>query len=84
MFTPEESAQKIMEWVLPQIPIDDTVLEPFRGDGVFFDKIPNEKYYCEIDDGIDFFNYTKKVDWAVSNPPDFQKLIIFHSFKINI
>lgn len=69
MFTPEETAQKIMEWVLPQIPINDTVLESFKGSGIFYDKIPNEKYYCEIDDGIDFFDYTKKVDWAVSNPP---------------
>lgn len=69
MFTPEDSAQKIMDWILPQIDSNDTVLEPFRGDGAFFDKIPNKKFYCEIDDGIDFFDFKPTVDWAVSNPP---------------
>ena len=69
MFTPDDSAQKIMDWVLPQLPIEDIVLESFKGNGVFYDKIPNKKYYCEIDDGIDFFNYEHRVDWAISNPP---------------
>ena len=70
MFTPEDTAREIMNWVNIQIPIEDSVLEPFKGNGVFYDKIQNkEKYYCEIDDGIDFFNYDKKVDWAISNPP---------------
>jgi len=69
MFTPEDAAQKIIDWIVPQIEISDTVLEPFRGNGVLYDKIPNKKYYCEINEGLDFFNYNKKVDWAISNPP---------------
>jgi hypothetical protein len=69
MFTPEDIVEKIMGWVLPQIDPNDIILESFKGNGVFYDKIPNKKYYCEIDDGIDFFNYDKKVDWAISNPP---------------
>jgi len=71
MFTPEDTARKIMDWVIPQIPQGDSVLEPFKGNGVFYDKIPssNTKFYCEIDDGVDFFDYDKKHDWAISNPP---------------
>ena len=70
MFTPEDSAREIMAWINPQIPTDDSVLEPFKGNGVFYEKFWSKtKYYCEIDDGIDFFDYDKKVDWAISNPP---------------
>ena len=69
MFTPDDTASEIMSWISPQIPIEDSVLESFKGNGVFYDKIPNKKYYCEIDNGIDFFKYDKKVDWVISNPP---------------
>ena len=69
MFTPDDSAQKIIDWVIPQLKETDIILEPFKGNGAFYDKIPYSKDYCEIDDGIDFFNYNKKVDWAISNPP---------------
>ena len=71
MFTPEDAAREIMDWINPQIAEGDSILEPFKGDGVFYDKILdcNPKSYCEIDDGIDFFDYDKKVDWAISNPP---------------
>lgn len=69
MFTPDDSAQKIMDWIIPQLKETDIILEPFKGNGAFYDKIPYSKDYCEIDDGIDFFNYNKKVDWAISNPP---------------
>jgi len=71
MFTPENTAREIMDWINPQIPQGDSILEPFKGNGVFYDKIPssNTKFYCEIDDGIDFFDYRKQVDWAISNPP---------------
>ena len=71
MFTPDTDAQKLMDWIIPQIPQDDSILEPFKGNGAFYDKIPssNPKFYCEIDDGIDFFDYDKKHDWAISNPP---------------
>jgi len=71
MFTPDDSAQRLMDWVNPQIPQGDSILEPFKGNGAFYDKIldSNPKFYCEIDDGIDFFDYDKKHDWAISNPP---------------
>jgi len=69
MFTPDDTAKIMMDWILPQIDKNDTILEPFKGDGALYDLIPNNKSYCEIDDGLDFLTYTGKTDWAISNPP---------------
>ena len=30
MYTPNDAAEKIMQWIRPQIPINDSVLEPLR------------------------------------------------------
>lgn len=51
--------------------ISGTVLEPARGDGAFYDALPNHvtRHWCEIDDGHDFFDWTTPVDWIVTNPP---------------
>lgn len=55
------------------VPINrsDTILDPFLGGGVFFDNYPenNIKDWCEIEKGKDFFEYEKRVDWIISNPP---------------
>ena len=53
--TPEQLAKDIIS----NIPFDadDIVLEPFAGEGAFFENIPEEitKYRCEIEDeGGDF------------------------------
>lgn len=67
-FTPKEIALKIIN----EIPIleTDTILDPFKGDGVFYDNLPAcKKTYCEIEEGKDFFKYEEKVDWIISNPP---------------
>ena len=54
---------------------NDIVLDPFLGEGVFYDNYPPfvSKDWCEIAKGKDFLNYDKKVDWIISNPP-FSKL----------
>jgi len=38
---------------------------------VWYKNIPNglEKYECEIEDGNDFMEWNKKVDWIIGNPP---------------
>jgi hypothetical protein len=46
-----------------------SVLDPCRGKGAFFDKLNEPKDYCEIEEDIDFFNYKKKVDLIIGNPP---------------
>lgn len=45
-----------------------SVLEPFRGTGVFTDLLPDAQW-CEIDDGVDFFLHRTLVDWIITNPP---------------
>lgn len=44
------------------------VLDPCRGNGAFSDKIPG-CLWCEIEQGVDFFTWNKRVDWIISNPP---------------
>ena len=46
-----------------------SVLEPARGKGAIYDKLSEPKDYCEIEDGKDFFDYNKKVELVLTNPP---------------
>lgn len=45
------------------------VLDPAKGTGNFYNNFKGKKDWCEIDEGKDFFNYNKKVDWIITNPP---------------
>ena len=45
------------------------MLDPSKGDGSFYDQLEGCKDWCEISEGKDFFEYTKKVDWIITNPP---------------
>jgi len=48
----------------------DIVLEPFKGEGAFYDNFPVcQKEWCEITQGRDWLSHTTPVDWVVSNPP---------------
>lgn len=49
----------------------DKVLEPFKGEGAFYDAFPDfvEKDWCEIRQGRDFKDYVGEFDWVVTNPP---------------
>ncbi len=64
VMTPAWAAKDIIEYFSPA----GKVLEPFRGKGVFTDLCPTWDW-CELDEGRDFFAYTDRVDWVVSNPP---------------
>ena len=91
MFTPEDISKNIISQL--NINENDTVLEPFKGAGSFYNQFPNcKKFYCEKAENINFFNWQDKVDWVVSNPPfkilvdnkpkNGLVLIIEHSIKI--
>jgi hypothetical protein len=69
VYTPSDVVDDCMSLV--DIGQFDTLLDPFYGDGAFYTKYPaiNKKDWCEIEKGIDFFEYNKKVDWIISNPP---------------
>ena len=70
MQTPPEIVDKIINFVQSQISFNDSILEPFLGSGNIYKKIPNKKkYFCDTKNGINFFDWNKKVDWAISNPP---------------
>jgi len=43
--------------------------DPFRGLGAYYNNFDNEKDWCEITDGKDFFEYKGKPDVICSNPP---------------
>ena len=67
--TPRECAADLIQF----IPLEegDRVLEPFKGEGAFYDQFPDfvEKDWCEITQGRDYKDYEEKYDWVVSNPP---------------
>lgn len=65
-YTKEETAKWIINYFKPQ----GSVLDASAGKDVFYNNFANEqKYRCEITDGIDFFDWNKKVDWIITNPP---------------
>jgi hypothetical protein len=71
VYTPEETAIKIINKIDELYNLQGIILDPCKGPGAFYNNFPDkcQKDYCEIDEGIDFFKYNKKVDWCVSNPP---------------
>ena len=59
------------------------VLEPCRGKGSFYNNFHCEKDWCEIDEGKDFFDYNKKVDWIITNPPySIYDLFLLKAFEV--
>lgn len=79
-YTPFPIAKKIINL----FPLYGKVLDPFKGKGAFYEQIDIEdKDWCEIDEGRDFFDYTDKVDWIISNPPySILDEVLEHSFEI--
>jgi hypothetical protein len=67
--TPDELAQKIVSYFNP---FGKKCLEPCKGGGAFIKAFLNNSInpdWCEITEGCDFFDYDKKVDWIITNPP---------------
>ena len=66
VFTKNTTAKWIVDYFKPQ----GSILEPAAGENAFYNLFDNEeKYRCEITDGLDFFGWDKKVDWIITNPP---------------
>ena len=55
----------------------DSVLDAGSGKNkVWFNNLGDrEKYECEIEDGVDFLTWDKKVDWVIGNPPFHQSWV---------
>lgn len=61
---------EMVRYLLDKTPIDGSVLDAGSGKNkVWFNELKGEKYECEIEDGVDFFSWNKKVNWVVGNPP---------------
>lgn len=68
IYTPDIVALQMIK--MCNITANMSVLDPSKGGGVFYDNLPEcQKDYCEIDENKDFFNYNKKVDLIIGNPP---------------
>lgn len=69
VFTPAELAAAIIETFSSEIA--GTVLDPARGAGAFFNAFPQNvvREWCEVDAGRDFFAWSRRVDWIITNPP---------------
>ena len=79
VMTPDYLAKDIVDWFRPK----GKILEPCCGDGAFLKYLPNADW-CEITKGKDFFDYNKKVQWIITNPPWSQiRLFLKHSMEIS-
>ena len=78
VYTPDWVAADMVEHFNPA----GTILEPCSGDGAFLRYLPNAEW-CEIQQGKDFFQWHKQVDWIIGNPP--YKMLadwLAHSFNL--
>ena len=64
VYTPDLLARKIVSHFKPT----GKILEPCCGDGAFLRHLRNADW-CEIEKGVDFFDYQGHYDWIMTNPP---------------
>lgn len=84
VFTPDDVAKQIVD----SLPVMGSVLEPCKGAGAFLRAFEGVKSissveWCELSEGVDFFDYRGKVGWIITNPP-FSKFADFleHSMRV--
>ena len=79
-FTHRRIAGAIVDFFQPS----GICLEPFKGEGAFYDHLPEGSLWCEISEGRDFFRFTDKVDWIITNPPFSNLTQVFeHAFTLS-
>lgn len=80
VYTPEDLAQSFVSHFEPK----GFGLDPARGRGAFYNAFTGEKDWCEILEGRDFFAYTKKVDYIMTNPPwSLMRKFLNHAYEIS-
>ena len=65
VYTPSWCAQDMVQ----HFGVTGVVLDPCRGKGAFHDLLPDGSPWCEIEEGVDFFDWSAHVDWVIGNPP---------------
>ncbi len=80
VFTPDWLAKEIIEHFAPS----GLCLDPCKGDGAFYRYLPEGSYWCEITEGKDFYQWTKPVNWIITNPPfsDYYRFME-HGFEVS-
>ena len=67
--TPKDCAKDL----IAKVPLieGDRVLEPFKGEGAFYDNFPAfvSKDWAEITQNRDYTSITGEYDWVITNPP---------------
>ena len=68
-YTNEQMVKDLIK--ITPIEKNDRVLDAGSGKNkVWFKNLPNnERYECELEDGNNFYDFDKKVDWVIGNPP---------------
>lgn len=74
VYTPPELCEYIVKRFLPLMveKPDCSILEPCAGTHNFtrvFSVYGLKWEHCEIDEGIDFYEWNKRNDWIITNPP---------------
>jgi hypothetical protein len=84
-YTPTAVANRHIQIVNQFANKDDLWLDAFKGQGVYYNNFPTEKKeWCEITEGVDFFQRTEKADIICSNPPySCLDKVIQHSISLN-
>ncbi len=78
--TPPEIARMIIGYFQPK----GFILEPCAGEGNFYNELPSPKDWCEITRGRDFFEYHRRVDWIITNPPySIYDRFLRHCFEVS-
>jgi type I restriction-modification system DNA methylase subunit len=65
--TPKHIVKKMIEMI--SIQEHETILDPCKGEGAFYDELIGRKNWCEISLGKDFYDYKEQVDVIIGNPP---------------
>lgn len=73
VYTPDNIVVDVLSHFGSIIGCDESLMEPFKGEGAFYNRLKNysnkDVVWCEIDEGVNFFDFNGKVDWIITNPP---------------
>jgi hypothetical protein len=79
VYTPSNLAKVVVRHFNPA----PVVLEPCRGSGSFYRFFPKGSPWTEIAEGRDFFGFTEKVNWIITNPPwSMIRAFLVHSMEV--
>jgi hypothetical protein len=79
--TKPELARRLIDHFRPT----GRMLDPCRGDGAFYDYLPEPRDWCEIRQGRDFRAWNQPIDWILTNPAwskEPYRAISTHAFEI--